>query len=92
MEFINTDDLGPYDETIIMDGAEAITRAQCIQVKYDQICKIHSYEKLLNTNSAERDLITGAIDSHQIISLLEDVIGYEEHSPIDMIKFLRDSV
>ena len=71
-----------------MDGTAAITGTHFIPLEYVHIRKLNNDEQLLGENSASRDLITGAIDSHLNASLFYDVVGYEENYPIKIITFL----
>ena len=90
--FVNIEEPIPYNKTIIMSGTADITGAQLIQLESTHIMNLNNYEQFLGANSASQDLITGAINIHVITSLFDDAIIYEEHSPINIITFLLDSV
>ena len=86
--FVDTDEPGPYYETVIMPVSTTVTITQHSQLYSYHISKLNNYEQLLGANSAVRDLITGAIDSHIITYIFDDVIGYEEHYPSKITTFL----
>ena len=72
-EFVNTDDPGPYNKTIIMDGSTTITGAQLRKLYSTHIRKLKYHNQLLGANSASRDLVTSeklAISSHHFLIML----------------------
>ena len=70
MWIFDIDNQVPYDKTITMAGKASITSAQHSQLESNITRNIKNYEKLLGANSAARYLITGAIDSNLIASVL----------------------
>ena len=62
---------------------------QLSQVESSQITKLKNDDNCLGANRAAQELLTGAIDSHPITSLFDDVFGYEEYPPINIIPFLQ---
>ena len=70
LAFYDTEKPGPYDKAFMMYGAESITSAHRSQLESAHISKLKNYKQFLGANREAQDLVTGAIGSHLIASLL----------------------
>ena len=88
--FFDTYDPCPYDKTVIMAVSTTATSVQCSPLETYHIRKLKNFDQLLGGNRSSWDLITGAMNRHLIASIFDNVIGYKEHSSINIIMLLRD--
>jgi hypothetical protein len=89
--FVEPVDAGPYD-TVNIVAAVATNTAAKAQAEAVHKRKQNEYYQWSAVESAARQLIVRAIDEELLVELVDEWVQYEEHTPVEIITFLRDHV
>jgi hypothetical protein len=89
--FAPPSDAGAYDTITIIDNVASNAAAKA-QAEAVHKRKQSEYYQWTAVESAARQLIVGAIDEELLVELIDEWVQYEEHTPAEIITFLRDNV
>jgi hypothetical protein len=89
--FTKPTDAGAYDTVNIVDNIASNVAAKA-QAEAVHKRKQSEYYQWTAVESAARQLIVGAIDPELLVELIDEWVQYEDHTPAEIITFLRDHV